>query len=126
MRAPRVSLARVEGPRRLAALRRRLDSAGLEALIVSDAIGIHYLTGFPSDAFAVGLVAGEWAVLVTVNGFAAEAQDLAAGCEPDLVPRGIWRRVTDLLTNRLGAGARIGFQSEHITHATRSMSLPAG
>jgi Xaa-Pro aminopeptidase len=118
MRAASVSLARVEGPRRLAAVRRRLDTAALDALIVSDPIGIQYLTGFPSDAFAVGLVADEWAVLVTVNGFAAEAQDLAAGYEPDVVPRGIWRRVADLLTNRLGVGARIGVQSEHLTHAT--------
>jgi Xaa-Pro aminopeptidase len=115
-----LSLAQLEGPSRLAALRRGLRAGELDAMIVSDPVGVHYLTGFPREAFGLALVAGEWASFVTVEGFAAEAEGLAAGFELELLPRGVWGRVHHLLGERLRSGARIGFQSEQLTHASFS------
>jgi len=112
-----LSLAQLEAPCRLAALRVRLRAAELDALIVSDPVGVHYLTGFPRDAFGVAVVGAEWASFVTVEGFAAEAEGLARGYVPELLPRGVWGRVHSLLGARLRRGARVGFQSEHVTHA---------
>lgn len=112
-----MSLARAEGPQRLSALRRSLDIAGLDAVIVSDPVSIHHLTGFGREAFGVLVVEHDSARLVTVTGFAAEAQGVAAGVDVALVNRGIWGRVSVELTARMRHGCRIGFQSEHLTHA---------
>jgi Xaa-Pro aminopeptidase len=91
--------------------------ADLDALIVTDPTSIHYLTGFSREAFAIVLVAVEWVAFLTVEGFGAEAQGLAPGWEPILVPRGMWNRAHTVLQARLSPGARIGFQSEQVTHA---------
>jgi Xaa-Pro aminopeptidase len=113
----RLSLARAEGPARLAALQRRVSDAELDALIVTDPTSIHYLTGFSREAHAIVLVAVEWAAFLTVEGFSAEADDIAPGWESILVPRGLWPRATTMLHERLSPTARIGFQSEQVTHA---------
>ena len=101
-------------------MRRRLDGESLDALIVSDATNLHYLSGLARSAFGIGLVSRDWAVLVSVTGFAAEAEHLAAGFDADLVPRGSWRRAMELLTDRLAEGSRIGFEADTIAYATWS------
>jgi Xaa-Pro aminopeptidase len=63
------------------------------------------------------LVAVDWAAFLTVEGFLAEAQEIAAGWESILVPRGMWPRAIAMLHERLSSTARIGFQSEQVTHA---------
>jgi Xaa-Pro aminopeptidase len=62
------------------------------------------------------LVAADWAVLITVEGFSAEAGEIAPGWESILVERGMWPRAGTLLSERLSPGARIGFQAEQMTH----------
>lgn len=112
-----MSLAHMEGPTRLAALRRRLAAAGLDALLLSDPVSVHYLTGFPRDAFGVVVVDADGARLVTVAGFEAEAARLPGAVDVALVPRGIWGRVRRDLIARCARGSRIGFESGHLTHA---------
>jgi Xaa-Pro aminopeptidase len=94
-----------------------VSDAHLDALIVTDPTSIHYLTGFSREAFAIVLVATEWIAFLTVEGFGAEAQELAPGWEPILVPHGTWDCAHTVLRERLSPGARIGFQSEQVTHA---------
>ena len=114
-------------------LRLELARAELDALIVSNPQNVHYLFGFPSDALGIALVSSDWATLVTGAMFAEEATCIADGLEADLVPRGIARRVPELLTERLGRGARVGVEAEYMTHAafiqlrkaTRSLRLVA-
>jgi Xaa-Pro aminopeptidase len=91
--------------------------AALDALIVTDPASIHYLTDFSREAFAIVLVGAEWAVFLTVEGFSAEAEEIAGGWEPKLVPLGTWGRAMAMLQERLSPGARIGFQSGRVTHA---------
>jgi Xaa-Pro aminopeptidase len=92
-------------------------AADLDALIVTDPVSIHHLTGFDRTAFAVVLVAAGWAEFVTVEGYAGEADGLAAGWAPTFVTRGAWGRALEILRDRLDSGARVGFQSEQVTHA---------
>ena len=94
-----------------------MRDAGLDALIVTDPTAIHYLTGFSRDAFAIVLVSAEWACFVSVEGFSAEAEEIAAGWAPVLVGQGMWGRAMAMLQERLSPGARIGFQSGQVTHA---------
>jgi Xaa-Pro aminopeptidase len=91
--------------------------AELDALIVTDPASIHYLTGFSREALAIVLVSADWAAFLTVEGFSTEAEEIAGGWEPVLVPMGTWGRAMAMLQERLSPGARIGFQSGQVTHA---------
>ena len=55
---------------------------------------------------------------MTVTAFAAEAQQLAAGFDTDLVTRGVWRRAPVALAETLGAGATVGFEAGTLPYAT--------
>lgn len=61
-------------------LRRRLDTDGLDALLVTDLVNVRYLTGFTGSAGAL-LVGGDADVLVTDGRYAEQAADQAPDVE---------------------------------------------
>jgi Xaa-Pro aminopeptidase len=115
------SLAHIEGPSRLAALRRNLVDARLDVLIVTDPVGVHYLTGFARDAFAMVLVAADWTVPVTVKGYVAEAQQLAGGSNETLCRPASWVASTCHRPPPAPTAVRAARGAESV-HETRSAS----
>ncbi|HHL39779.1 MAG TPA: aminopeptidase P family protein [Deltaproteobacteria bacterium] len=98
--------------RRLAALRRRLDGLGVDALIVADPDNIRYLTGFTGSS-ATLVVGRRRAVLLTDGRYRIQA---AREC------RGIARRITrDAAAETAGiveewGASRVGFESAALSY----------
>jgi Xaa-Pro aminopeptidase len=98
---------------RQAALRRRLDGLGLDALLVTHPPNIRYLTGFTGSAGLL-LLSADRTALVTDFRYAEQAPEETRGAAEVLVEsRSLWERLRKLL-----AGAprlRFGFEREHLT-----------
>lgn len=98
---------------RLAAVRTRLEAAGLDALVVSHLPNIRYLSGF-SGSSAMLMVTPSAAVLVTDFRYASQApSEVVAGVDVAVDRVNVW----DLLGRTLNAArvGRVGLESAHVT-----------
>ncbi len=95
---------------RLSALRRGLEAAGAEALLVTNPPNVRYLSRFTSPADAVVLVLPGSAVLLTDGRYTAQAT------EESVVPVEIVAGLDDAAVDRL-AGARLAVEADHVTLA---------
>lgn len=109
---------------RQAALRKRLEEQGLDALLVTHAPNIRYLTGFTGSAGLL-LVTAQRTELVTDFRYAGQAPEETRGTAEVLVEaRNLWERLRKLLESR--PRLRFGFERDHLTvrDAERLSGLP--
>jgi Xaa-Pro aminopeptidase len=100
-------------PARQAALRRRLDTLGLDALLISHGPNIRYLTGFTGSAGLL-LLFHDRALLITDFRYAEQAPAEALGAaEVVLEGSNLWDRLRRVLEG--GARRRLGFERDHLT-----------
>jgi Xaa-Pro aminopeptidase len=100
---------------RQAALRSRLESAGLDALLVTHLPNIRYLTGFSGSA-ALLLIARERAVLITDFRYEVQApREVGAAAEVLIDPLNVWSRVFRVLKEH--ERWRVGIESQVLTVA---------
>lgn len=95
---------------RRAALRRRLDAAGLDALLVTRLINVRYLTGFTGSAGRLLVTADGAADLLATDG---RYREQAAAQVTDIERHE--SRGTAWLRDRLGARRRLGVESHALT-----------
>lgn len=104
------------GPRRLAALRAAIADSELDALLVSDRHNVRYLTGF-SGSSSLLVVSREDAVLVTDFRYRTQArEEVGADVRVEIEGTSLWARLWATLP-RLSGVARVGFESQYVTHA---------
>ncbi|HEY5025460.1 MAG TPA: Xaa-Pro peptidase family protein [Acidimicrobiales bacterium] len=108
---------------RLARLRAGIDSAGVDALLVTALPNVRYLTGFSGSAGAV-LVTGRNALLVTDGRYRTQAgeQLTAAGHDGavELCVGGLQvQREALAAMARSGAVARLGLEADHVTWSAK-------
>ena len=102
--------------RRLAALRLKLVSAQLDALLVSSLPNIRYLSGF-SGSSALLVVTAADALLLTDFRYAVQVLGEVGDATRVLIePTSLWTRLFATLPE-LGALHAIGFESAHLVHA---------
>jgi Xaa-Pro aminopeptidase len=101
---------------RLAELGRRLDELGVDALLVTSRPNIRYLTGF-SGTNGVALVCPRGATFLTDFRYTERAAPLEAFMEVRQVERDVMKAACDHLAELVPGGARIGFESAHMTVA---------
>jgi Xaa-Pro aminopeptidase len=100
-------------PARQAALRRRLDTLGLDALLISHRPNIRYLTGFTGSAGLL-LLLHDRALLITDFRYAEQAPAEARGAaEVALEGSNLWDRLRRVLEG--GSRRRLGFERDHLT-----------
>ena len=112
---------------RLAALGARLDSLGVDALLVTSRANIRYLTGF-SGTNGVALVRRDAATFLTDFRYAERAAPLRAHMEVRQVKRDVMKSACDHLTELAPGATRIGFESAHMTvaqHERLAAAAPA-
>jgi Xaa-Pro aminopeptidase len=98
---------------RQAALRRRLDALGLDALLVTTSPNIRYLTGFSGSAGLL-LVSARRTVLISDFRYAEQATAEAQEASEVLIePRNLWDRLRRLLGS--GPRVRLGFERDHLS-----------
>ena len=98
---------------RQAALRRRLEGLGLDALLVTHAPNIRYLTGFTGSAGLL-LLSAERSALITDFRYAEQAPGETYGAAEVLVePRNLWERMRKILST--GPRIRFGFERDHLS-----------
>lgn len=103
-------------PERIAALHTRLDSAGVDALLVTALPNIRYLTGFTGTAGLLLLRPPEAPVLVVDFRYAVQGAAEVGGVAELAVDRtSVWSRLGQLLAR--APGGRLGFEREHVTVA---------
>jgi Xaa-Pro aminopeptidase len=99
-------------PDRLAALRRALDQAGIDALLVSHLPNIRYLSGFTGDAGLL-LVDRARVVLVTDRRYALQAPEEIHGLAEVEIGNQTWELVKEVLHP---AGPEpVGFEAEYLS-----------
>lgn len=99
---------------RLAAIRKKIAEAELDALVVNQAQNRRYLSGFTGSA-GVLIISPETAYLATDFRYYTQAEEQAPAFELAKVGYKFTDHLADLLTD---AGAqRVGFESEHLTVA---------
>jgi Xaa-Pro aminopeptidase len=106
----------VDGDRRSdrqAALRRRLESLALDALLISHGPNVRYLTGFTGSAGLL-LLTPDRTVLITDFRYAEQAPEETRGAA-DVTMEGsdLWDRLRRVLET--GARRRLGFERDHLT-----------
>lgn len=104
------------GDRRLdrqAALRRRLETLALDALLISHGPNVRYLTGFTGSAGLLLLTPGR-TQLITDFRYAEQAPEETKGAA-DVAMEGsdLWDRLRRVLET--GAPRRLGFERDHVT-----------
>lgn len=101
-------------PERLDALRGRLGSEGLDALVVSSMPNIRYLTGF-SGSNALFLVTADAAVFLSDSRYLVQAREEVGELARIIIEGGgLWTVVAKLLAERAATG-RVGYEAEHLT-----------
>lgn len=108
-----ISVGADRRPDRQAALRRRIEELGLEAVLVTHAPNIRYLTGFTGSAGMV-LLTAQRTVLLTDFRYAAQAPAEAASAAEVLVElSNLWDRLHRVL--EAGPKLRLGFERDRMT-----------
>ena len=108
-------------PDRQEALRRRLPTRGLNALLVTHLPNLRYLTGFSGSA-ALLLVTGDRTVLLTDSRYSLQArQEAGAVADVEIEPTNLWDRLRRVLNEmEFGDSAdriALGFEPDHLTVA---------
>jgi len=99
---------------RLAALRRTMAEAGLDAVIVASLANIRYLTGF-SGSSALLLVTAGAAVFLSDFRYRAQSQAEIGDLARIIIEGGgLWDRVLKVIPEQPGL-SRVGFEAEHLT-----------
>lgn len=111
-------------PRRLAALRERIEAAGLEGLLLTSLPNIRYLTGF-SGSNALVVVTGREIVLITDFRYKTQVADETGDfarivIESQSVWGALWRTLPSLSVETLG------FESAHLLHRDFQRMLDGG
>lgn len=106
----------MDGDRRLvrqAALRRRLDTLALDAMLISHGPNVRYLTGFTGSAGLL-LLTLDRTLLITDFRYREQAPEETRGAA-DVVMEGsnLWDRLRRALET--GARRRLGFERDHVT-----------
>jgi Xaa-Pro aminopeptidase len=117
LRAP--SLAPLDVLGRLARLRRRLDGAEVDALVVTNLTNVRYLTGFTGSA-ALLAVTPNGAVLTTDGRYRTQAaEQMEASATRDLVDLviGGGDEQHAAIIDLVGADARVGLEAGNVTWA---------
>jgi Xaa-Pro aminopeptidase len=106
----------VGGDRRLdrqAALRRRLDTLALDALLISHGPNVRYLTGFTGSAGLL-LLTTDRTLLITDFRYSEQAPEETRGAaDVALEESNLWDRLRRALET--GARRRLGFERDHVT-----------
>jgi Xaa-Pro aminopeptidase len=111
-------------PRRLAALRERIEAAGLEGLLLTSLPNIRYLTGF-SGSNALVVVTGREIVLITDFRYKTQVADETGDfarivIESQSLWGALWRTLPSLSVETLG------FESAHLLHRDFQRLLDGG
>ncbi len=103
-------------PNRREHLTHALIEEGLDALLVSSAVNVTYLTGFTGESSALVLTRGR-AVLVSDPRFTQQIAEECPGLETHVRPptRNLYQAVTEVLDGLAARG--VGFESNHLTVA---------
>ena len=101
---------------RLAALAERLDSLGVDALLVTARANIRYLTGF-GGTNGVALVRPDGATFLTDFRYTERAAPLEAYMEVRQVERDVMKAACAHLAEIAPGAQRVGFESTHMTVA---------
>ena len=101
---------------RLAALGERLDSLGVDGLLVTSRANIRYLTGF-GGTNGVVLVRPDGATFLTDFRYAERAAPLEAYMEVRQVERDVMKAACTHLAELAPGALRVGFESAHMTFA---------
>ncbi len=113
-------LVPMERAGRLAVLRARLDSDGLDALVVTSLTNIRYLTGFSGSAGTLFVLPGR-TVLLTDGRYATQAGEQLAGLDVAVeIGLSVPERTRIGASLVAGAGVRaLGLEAAHVTWATQ-------
>src|SRR5579864_7541381 len=106
---------------RLKNLERDLDARRLDALLLTHLPNLHYLCGFTGSSGILAFVAGEW-FFFTDGRYTEQARAQVRGAAVRVSGAAPLTQALELVARRLGrspARARIGFEAEHATVATR-------
>lgn len=110
---------------RLTALRTELTASGLDAMLVSSAANIRYLTGF-SGSSALFVVSREDAVLITDFRYRTQARaEVGTAAEVEIEGTSLWTRLWSVLPRITGA-TQVGFESAHVAHVDFQRLIEAG
>ncbi len=100
-------------PARQAALRRRLDQLGLDAMLIGHPPNLRYLTGFTGSAGQL-ILHRDRTILITDIRYAIQAPDEIRGAGEVVIENtNLWNRVRDTLGS--AGPVRFGFERERIT-----------
>jgi Xaa-Pro aminopeptidase len=100
-------------PERIAALRRKLADAGLDALLLTSLPNIRYLAGFSGSA-ALVLVTADDLALISDSRYQVQAAEECGAVARVLIESGsAWDRVWALLAAR--SAGRLGYEADHVT-----------
>ena len=109
---------------RLGALGARLDSLGVDALLVTSRANILYLTGF-GGTNGVALVRPDGSTFLTDFRYTERAAPLEAYMEVRQVERDVMRAACEHLAELAPGAQRIGFESAHMTVAQHERLVAA-
>jgi len=103
---------------RIEAVRARLESAGCDALVVSDPLNIRWCTGFTGSAGTLAILAHS-ALLVVDSRYQDQAptQLVAAGCDADVE---VSQRALETVAACLEGVERVGLEADSVTWAQHS------
>ena len=100
---------------RRAAVRDRIETAGLDALIVLDLADIRYLSGFTGSSGLLVLLADEADAFLTDFRYKSQvAQELDSELDVRIESEGLLKVCRELLAER--GAARVGFQREQLSY----------
>ena len=107
--------------KRLQDLTALFDNAGIDALLLTNPVNLHYLVGFGDDSFL--LVSKEKSVLVTDSRYTEDAGKKVTGAE---IYTWTNNHLAEIATMASDIGIKkLGFESEHVTFATHQKMLAA-
>jgi Xaa-Pro aminopeptidase len=112
---------------RLAALGARLESLGVDALLVTSRANIRYLTGF-GGTNGVAVVRPDAATFLTDFRYVERAAPLQAYMEVRQVARDVMKSACEHLAELAPGATRVGFESAHMTvaqHERLTAAAPA-
>jgi Xaa-Pro aminopeptidase/Xaa-Pro dipeptidase len=101
---------------RVQKLGKKLESAGVDALLVTNLTNVQYLTGFTGTNGQV-LVTSGGAVFFSDNRYEARAKTLVKNADIVIYPLNLWEVLKDRLT-KLGV-KRLGVEADEMTLSTR-------
>jgi len=111
-------------PERLAALRRRLAEAQLDACVVTSLPNIRYLTGFSGSSALLLVGAGQAALLTDFRYREQAGAEVGGAAQVVIHGGGLWDRAFDVMRDWPAVSA-IGFEAAHLTaHDVERLRTP--